>query len=129
MTRTEGQTMTATAAKTRRITFLPANRTVEVEPGMSILEAALENGIKLEHNCGGFCACTTCHVIVRKGGEILSEMEDCEDERLSMAEGLTIHSRLGCQSIIASGRRRRDRGRSAHLSSIESTAFAREAAR
>jgi 2Fe-2S ferredoxin len=83
-----------------KVTFLPLKKTVEVEPGTSILEAALENHVDLEHNCGGFCACTTCHVIVRSGEEHLSEMEDCEDDRLSQAEGLTLHSRLGCQAII-----------------------------
>ncbi len=83
-----------------KVIFLPLNKTVEVEPGTSILEAALENHIELEHNCGGFCACTTCHVIVKSGGEYLSEMEDCEDDRLSQAEGLTLNSRLGCQAII-----------------------------
>jgi len=86
-----------------KVTFLPVNRTVEVEPGTTILEAALENGIELEHNCGGFCACTTCHVIVKEGEENLSEMEDCEEDRLSMAEGLTMHSRLGCQAIVENG--------------------------
>jgi len=83
-----------------KVTFLPLKKTVEVEPGTSVLEAALENHVDLEHNCGGFCACTTCHVIVRSGEEHLSEMEDCEDDRLSQAEGLTLHSRLGCQAII-----------------------------
>ena len=83
-----------------KITFLPLNKTVEVAAGTSILEAALENRVELEHNCGGFCACTTCHVIVRSGEEHLSEMDDCEDDRLSQAEGLTLHSRLGCQSIV-----------------------------
>lgn len=83
-----------------KVTFLPLEKTVEVEPGTSILEAALDNHVELEHNCGGFCACTTCHVIVRSGEEHLSEMEDCEDDRLSQAEGLQLHSRLGCQAII-----------------------------
>jgi len=86
-----------------QVTFLPVGRTVEVEPGTTILEAALENGIELEHNCGGFCACTTCHVIVREGEEFLSDIEECEDERLSMAEGLTIRSRLGCQAVVEGG--------------------------
>ena len=86
-----------------KVTFLPIDRTVEVTEGTSILEAALENGIDLTHNCGGVCACTTCHVIVRKGDDNLSEMEFDEDDRLSMAEGLTMHSRLGCQAIVEGG--------------------------
>ena len=93
-----------------RVTFLPLNKTIEVDdsqypladhgkPG-SLLDIALANGIELEHNCGGSCACTTCHVIVREGAENLSEMAEDEEDRLDMAEGLTIHSRLGCQAVV-----------------------------
>ena len=93
-----------------RVTFLPLNKTVEVDdakypladhgkPG-SLLDIALAHEIHLEHNCGGSCACTTCHVIVREGKENLSEMEEDEEDRLGMAEGLTIHSRLGCQAVV-----------------------------
>ena len=93
-----------------RVTFLPLKKTIEVDdskypladhgkPG-SLLDIALANGIELEHNCGGSCACTTCHVIVREGAENLSEMAEDEEDRLDMAEGLTIHSRLGCQAVV-----------------------------
>ena len=93
-----------------RVTFLPLNKTVEVDdakypladhgrPG-SLLDIALAHDIHLEHNCGGSCACTTCHVIVREGADNLSEMEGDEEDRLDMAEGLTIRSRLGCQAIV-----------------------------
>ena len=93
-----------------RVTFLPLNQTVEVDdtkypladhgkPG-SLLDIALAHGIELEHNCGGSCACTTCHVIVRDGEANLSTMEEDEEDRLDTAEGLTIHSRLGCQAVV-----------------------------
>ena len=93
-----------------KVTFLPLNTTVEVDdakypladhgrPG-SLLDIALAHDIHLEHNCGGSCACTTCHVIVREGADNLSEMEGDEEDRLDMAEGLTIRSRLGCQAIV-----------------------------
>jgi ferredoxin, 2Fe-2S len=93
-----------------KVTFLPLNKTVEVDdekypladhgkPG-SLLDIALAHDIALEHNCGGSCACTTCHVIVKDGAENLSEMQDDEEDRLDMAEGLTIHSRLGCQAVV-----------------------------
>jgi ferredoxin, 2Fe-2S len=93
-----------------KVTFLPLNRTVEVDdekypladhgkPG-SLLDIALANEIELEHNCGGSCACTTCHVIVKEGAEHLSPMEADEEDRLDMAEGLTIRSRLGCQAVV-----------------------------
>jgi 2Fe-2S ferredoxin len=57
-------------------------------------------GVELEHACGGVCACTTCHVIVKEGDENLSEMDDEEQDRLDMAPGLTLHSRLGCQAVV-----------------------------
>jgi 2Fe-2S ferredoxin len=93
-----------------KVTFLPLNKTVEIDdakypladhgkPG-SLLDIALAHDIHLEHNCGGSCACTTCHVIVREGADNLSEMEGDEEDRLDMAEGLTIRSRLGCQAIV-----------------------------
>lgn len=93
-----------------KVTFLPMNVTVEVDdvdfpygdhgkPG-SILDIALKNQIRLEHNCGGNCACTTCHVIVRSGAENLSEMDEAEEDKLDQAPGLTPYSRLGCQSVV-----------------------------
>lgn len=66
----------------------------------SLLDIALAFGIPLEHACGGSCACTTCHVIVKEGEENLSPMEDDEADRLDMAAGLTLHSRLGCQAVV-----------------------------
>ncbi len=93
-----------------KVTFLPMNVTVEVDekdypygdhgkPG-SILDIALGPGIPLDHNCGGNCACTTCHVIVRAGAENLSEMEEDEEDKLDEAPGLTPYSRLGCQCVV-----------------------------
>ena len=82
------------------VTFLPMGLSVEVKEGKTILQAAVDNHIDLPHACGGNCSCTTCHVIVRQGEENLSEIEEEEDNRLDMAAGLTIHSRLGCQARI-----------------------------
>ena len=66
----------------------------------SFLDVAINLGVPLEHACGGSCACTTCHVIVREGMDSLSEMEDDEADRLDTAWDLTTASRLGCQAII-----------------------------
>ncbi len=95
---------------TVRVTFLPLNKTFEFEHGKlpyrdhgkpeSILDAALNCGVHLEHACGGNCACTTCHVVVKKGKELLSEMDDDEADRLDMAADLQLESRLGCQTVI-----------------------------
>ena len=68
-------------------------------PG-SILDVLLANGIELEHACGGNCACTTCHVVVKRGIERLSPSSDEEDDLLDKAPGLTPTSRLGCQAVV-----------------------------
>lgn len=60
----------------------------------------LGHGILLEHACGGACACTTCHVIVLEGEGELSPMQDDEEDRLDLAEGLTLRSRLACQCVV-----------------------------
>jgi 2Fe-2S ferredoxin len=93
-----------------RVTFLPENKTYEFEHGKlpyqdhgkpeSILDVAMNCGLHLEHACGGNCACTTCHVVVKKGKELLNEMDDDEADRLDMAADLQLNSRLGCQTVI-----------------------------
>lgn len=93
-----------------KVTFLNLDKTVEFEHGKlpyaehgkpeSILDVALNFGIQLEHACGGNCACTTCHVIVKQGEDSLSEMDDDEQDRVDMAAGVTVHSRLGCQAVV-----------------------------
>src|SRR5436305_8701814 len=66
----------------------------------SCLDIAKNFHVPLEHACGGSCACTTCHVIIREGDQQLSEMQDDEADRLDTAWGLTDRSRLGCQAVI-----------------------------
>src|SRR5262249_35018993 len=83
-----------------RVTFLPANLTFKAAVGQSILDIALENGVPLDHACGGVCACSTCHVIVKKGMERLVEISDDEADQLEEAPGITLSSRLGCQAEI-----------------------------
>jgi 2Fe-2S ferredoxin len=93
-----------------KVTFANLDRTVEFESGKlpfaehgkpeSLLDVALNFHIPLDHACGGVCACTTCHVIVKSGDAHLSEPDEDELDRLEMAPGLTLHSRLGCQAII-----------------------------
>jgi 2Fe-2S ferredoxin len=57
-------------------------------------------GVHLEHACGGNCACTTCHVVVKKGKQLLSECSEEEADRLDTAADLQLDSRLGCMAII-----------------------------
>lgn len=86
-----------------RCTFLPGEVHVEAEMGCTLLDAALAHGVDLPHECGGNCACTTCHVVVERGAEHLTAMEEVEQDRLSTAEGRTASSRLGCQAIVLGG--------------------------
>jgi len=74
---------------------------VDAEPGTTILDAALEHGIELEHACEKSCACTTCHLIVREGFESLEDADEVEEDMLDKAWGLEPESRLGCQAVIA----------------------------
>jgi 2Fe-2S ferredoxin len=93
-----------------KVTFLPQNITVEVDPAKypyedhgkpgSLLDIGLAHGVDIAHNCGGACACTTCHVVIEAGEDHLSEMEDDEEDRLDKAEGLTLHSRLACMAVV-----------------------------
>jgi 2Fe-2S ferredoxin len=103
-------TAEALGPNTVRVTFLPENKSFEFEHGKlpyqdhgkpeSILDVAMNFGLHLEHACGGNCACTTCHVVVKKGKELLNEMDDEEADRLDMAADLQLNSRLGCQTVI-----------------------------
>ena len=96
-----------------KVTFIlrdGSQKTVEFESGKlpyqhhglpeSFLDVAINAGIPLEHACGGSCACTTCHLVIKEGMQNLSEMEESEADRLDTAWDLTTASRLGCQAVI-----------------------------
>ena len=68
--------------------------------GENLLEIALDNGINIEHACGGVCACSTCHVYLTKGEEIVNEPEDDELDRVDEAPDVRLNSRLSCQTVI-----------------------------
>ena len=80
--------------------------TVDVTPGLSVMEAAQKFGIsEIEGSCGGSLACATCHVYVRpdwwdkclpESGELLEE----EEYMLDLAFDLRNYSRLCCQIIM-----------------------------
>lgn len=78
----------------------PGGMTIEAESGISICNAALANGIGIEHACEKSCACTTCHVYVREGMDSLNEAEENEEDYLDKAWGLEPDSRLSCQAIL-----------------------------
>ncbi len=85
-----------------KVRFLPMDIEVEVPEGTAVLDAALNNNIQIDHNCGGNCACSTCHIIIEKGFDTLNPVSEDEMDMLDEAEGLTDHSRLACQCKIKS---------------------------
>ena len=78
----------------------PEGAAFEVEPGITVCDAALANGIEIEHACEKSCACTTCHVIIREGFDSLDESDELEDDMLDKAWGLEPDSRLSCQAVV-----------------------------
>lgn len=92
-----------------KVTFLPMNVTVEVDPqelpydeeGLpgSILDISRKAKIGIDHACGGVCACSTCHIIVKEGFDSLCEATEEEDDQLENAPGLKPTSRLSCQAV------------------------------
>ena len=110
---TDAPTTTASsipAEKLVSVTFQPEGRVIEFEYGtmpydhhgraMSFLDVAENYSIFLDHACGGACACTTCHLLVKEGAPKITEPEEEELDRLDMAPGLQLNSRLGCQAVI-----------------------------
>src|SRR5260221_4191661 len=91
------------ATKKYKVTFLPSGKSIEVDPekipyghnGLpgSILD--ISEGLKagLDHACGGVCACSTCHVIVREGLEACNEGTAPEFAALDETPGITPKSR------------------------------------
>ncbi len=78
----------------------PEGAMFDVEPGITICDAALANGIEIEHACEKSCACTTCHVYIREGFNALEESTELEDDLLDKAWGLDPDSRLSCQAVV-----------------------------
>jgi ferredoxin, 2Fe-2S len=85
-----------------KITYIDAqgeSRTVEGETGSTVMETAVRNGIPgIEAECGGACACATCHVYVDEAWtEKTGEPESMEEDMLDFAFDVRPNSRLSCQ--------------------------------
>jgi len=78
----------------------PEGAVINAEPGTSLCNAMLDNGIEIEHACEKSCACTTCHVHIREGFDSLEESSELEDDYLDKAWGLDMDSRLSCQALV-----------------------------
>jgi 2Fe-2S ferredoxin len=79
--------------------FEGTDKVVEVEAneGDTILDVAHDNDINLNHNCGGVCACSTCHVYIEEGMDKLPEITDREEDFIDRADNPKLNSRLACQ--------------------------------
>ena len=77
-----------------------APKTVEAEEGYSILEIAEDNDVHLNHNCGGVCACSTCHIYVESGDDFLEEISEKEEDFIDRATNPRLESRLACQCVV-----------------------------
>lgn len=66
----------------------------------SVLEITEELDIHLNHNCGGECACSTCHIYVNFGDRFLEDISDKEEDFIDRAHNPRLESRLACQCII-----------------------------
>ena len=85
-----------------RVKFIAADGTqyvVEAPAGTSVMRAALDNGILgIDGDCGGLCACATCHVYIEAGwAPVVPEMGSQERDMLELAYEVQPSSRLGCQ--------------------------------
>ena len=74
-----------------------------ISPDQSLLEIALQHDINLHHNCGGVCACSTCHLYVVQGEEFFDEITDKEEDFVDRAVNPRLNSRLGCQCVLHPG--------------------------
>jgi 2Fe-2S ferredoxin len=83
-----------------KIKFLPSEFSCDAGKGESILDIALAEGVSIQHACGGFCACTTCHCEIIEGAQNLEAPDEDELERLGVLDGRTPNSRLACQAKL-----------------------------
>lgn len=79
---------------------IPAKSVTGKFEDMSILEITEDYDVHLNHNCGGVCACSTCHIYVEKGEDFLEEISDKEEDFIDRAISPRLESRLACQCVI-----------------------------
>ena len=88
-----------------KITYIEDNgksHTLEVADGLTVMEGAVQNNIPgIDADCGGSCACATCHVYVNeKWFDKLEKKEVAEEDMLDMAFEPSKFSRLTCQITV-----------------------------
>jgi ferredoxin, 2Fe-2S len=82
------------------VRFVDQGLETTIEVGQSILDAARTVHAPEGDACGGVCACSTCHVYVEQGGELLSPASEQEEDILDKAFDVRMTSRLGCQAKV-----------------------------
>lgn len=80
--------------------LLPPKSVVADALDKSLLEITEEHDIHLNHNCGGVCACSTCHVYILQGDAFLEEISEKEEDFIDRAINPKLESRLACQCIV-----------------------------
>jgi 2Fe-2S ferredoxin len=86
-------------AKITYIEHSGAEHVVDVKSGLSVMEGAVKNNIPgIDADCGGACACATCHVYVDEAWQIKTGVKSAmEESMLDFAENVADNSRLSCQ--------------------------------
>ena len=89
-------------AKIKYIEFNGEEHSVDVQNGLTVMEGAVKNKIPgIDADCGGACACATCHVYVKKEWyRKLPTKEDTEEDMLDFAFDVRENSRLSCQLTV-----------------------------
>ena len=82
------------------LTIMPSGKTIDAEPGTSLLKAILDAGEQLISKCGGEAACGKCHVFVIEGRKTISKIAAAENARLDTLVGIGSKSRLACQALL-----------------------------
>jgi ferredoxin, 2Fe-2S len=85
---------------TASVTIRDDGKQLTLAIGQSVLDAALAQGIDLDHACGGVCACSTCHIKIHQGQDCFRPASEDEEDQLDKARDVSLNSRLGCQAIL-----------------------------
>ena len=75
-----------------------------VKKGQTVLEVALNNKIDIDHNCGGICSCSTCHIYITKGNHHIESKSRKEQHYIDRLKNANEFSRLGCQCLLLDGK-------------------------
>lgn len=82
------------------LTIMPSGKTIDAEPGTSLLKAILAAGEQLISQCDGKAKCGQCHVYVLEGRKSVSRIAALENSTLDTIIGIGSKSRLACQALL-----------------------------